>query len=78
MGKELSLIFWEVKHVSAGSGRSCPSMDGKISYLGRGQKEVSVSRSGSAMLRLTWAVWSRASLASSFLLQRRKREQKIS
>lgn len=36
MGKELSLIFWEVKHVSAGSGSSCPSMGGKINYLGRG------------------------------------------
>lgn len=75
MGKKMSFIFWEGKQVSPGSGKSHTSKGGKIHHPGRGQEELSVSPSSSAMLGLTWTDCSRASL-TSLLLWSSKWEQK--
>lgn len=71
----MSFIFWEGKQVSPGSGKSHTSKGGKIHHPGRGQEELSVSPSSSAMLGLTWTDCSRASL-TSLLLWSSKWEQK--
>ena len=65
-------MFWEGEQVSPGSETSCTSKGGKVHPLSKGQEEISLSPSSSAMPRLSWTDWSGTSLTSPFLLWSRK------